>query len=226
MARTAAPVKHLRRSSQIVPLGLLLSAATLVWTMLPNLQHHSIAAVREPKTGIEFPDELHKRDLAGVGVKRRFGVLKQYAIGMYIDQSNHLWGATAKPEQVLINAPGHASLRVVITSGFVSKESFAAALRESVEPRLTHVKENMQTKLAEELERVFINGPDLTRGTEIVLGLEQKSLKVQVDNQYKKTLRRPELMHAVLAAYFDKDAVIPAFKDAVLTGLKEKQGAL
>eukprot|EP00438_Fugacium_kawagutii_P021726 Skav208039 [mRNA] locus=scaffold2540:141148:145451:+ [translate_table: standard] len=128
--------------------------------------------------GASFPSQIGKQHLVATGQ------LKVYAVAFYLDpageKSSKLWSDPAPTlKRFLSDAPGHSSLRMVITSSLVTKHKLAEGLRESLKPRLM---ERLKPAEAEEVLEAFASalaqGPALKRGTQLLFTLQQAALVV------------------------------------------------
>lgn len=176
--------------------------------------------VKEPLTGASFPSQIGKQQLVATGVRRKFGQLKVYAVALYLEKSSRLWSDPAPTLKRFLNdAPGHCSLRIVVTSSLVTKHKLSEGLRESLKPRLL---ERLKSAEAEEVLESFAtaltDGPALKRGTQLLFTLQQGNIHLQM-GKYAADVKSKALVQALLAIYVDGKAVAPEFKDAIFKGL-------
>ncbi|CAK0817378.1 unnamed protein product [Prorocentrum cordatum] len=105
-----------RRRAPLVRLLLLGStlAASLLWAAPPKgYEDAALALVKEPDTGVVFGDELNEQALVATGTRKKFGSLSVYAVGLYLDKKCKMWGSAASAPELLKQAPGKATLRLV-----------------------------------------------------------------------------------------------------------------
>jgi len=212
-----------RRPGSAASLAILAAVSTSVALSLQLLLGGGgLASVVEPDTGVAFPDALGKQSLVATGVRRKFGAVKVYAVGFYLDRASKLYGKGPSADQLLKAAPGFASVRIVITSRLVNAAKLSSALTESVWPRLKGLKAAEAEQVMKDFEAAFLEGPALKPGTAIVLKLGKPGIEVEVGKRYKASVKSPALVKAFLATYVDANGVIPEFRDAIFEALKIK----
>lgn len=94
--------------------------------------------VREPSTGILFPQLCNGYFLAGCGVRIKYGFVKVYALGTYLDPL--AMSAVKKADkgtiqQALCDPTYPRTIRIVMARG-LSAQKFTAAIIEALEPRM------------------------------------------------------------------------------------------
>jgi len=197
------------------------------------------AAVTEPATAVSFPEQLPKdfskalqdaptggkpslqRDLVATGVRKKWRSIKVYAVGLYLDTTDSLWGRSRTSKELLARGAGRVSIRIVIASSLVTQRKLADALREAILPQMST--DDAATKALDEFEQMFADGPKLKAGSVILLDLGEKGVKVGIEGKSYGEVRHPALGHALLETYVGKDAVAPQFRDSVLSGMAEKR---
>ncbi|CAJ1362775.1 unnamed protein product [Effrenium voratum] len=192
-----------------------------VWSFWESL---CAVEVKEPLTGAAFPQEMGKQQLVASGVRRKYG-LKVYAVAFYLDGSSRLWGPSGHvtARRVVKEAPGRASLRIVITSSLVTKQKLSQGLRESLRPRLLNLVQLAEAEeVLQEFEEALAKGPPLKRGTELVFTLKQSGLRLQMGKRYAAEIAGKAIVEALLATYVDAKAVAPEFKEHIFQGLARK----
>lgn len=220
MANRLLSSKRLRGSCLVADVVFIVCIAVVWWTGTAGVWH-TAAVVAEPRTGAEFPDALGNQVLVAVGAKRKL-LTKPYAIGLYLHERSRLWGHSSDSDSVIYFAPGKVSLRLVITSRFVTKEKLAAAFRAGLESRLTWLSEARRLELLDEVERAITDGPTLLKRTEIHLIFWRRSIEFKIGPNYRTFVTNSALGTALLEMYLDENALIPAFKYAILLGLRAK----
>mmetsp|Transcript_73257 Transcript_73257/g.136908 ORF Transcript_73257/g.136908 Transcript_73257/m.136908 type:complete len:234 (+) Transcript_73257:88-789(+) len=198
----------------------------------------SPAVVTEPATDTSFPESLPKefagalrdtpaegkpaqqRALVATGVRKKFGAIKVYAVGLYLDAADSLWGRPRKAKEMLAKGSGHISLRLVITSSLVTQRKLSDALKDAMLPQMSE--DPATGKALEAFEQIFAKGPKLKPGTVILLDLGEKGVKVGIDGRSCGEVRNAELGRALLAVYLGENAVAPQFRDNVLAGLADR----
>jgi len=181
-------------------------------------------SIREASTGVSFPAHMKKsQKWVASGVRRKFGKIKVYAMAFYLEESSKLWGSSSVAmRDVLQEAPGRASLRIVITSSLVSTHKLSESLKESLRPRLL---KKLSSKQADEVLDAFLKalmtGPVLKRGTALRFEFEKASVKIRMGEKYAAEVKSKALTSAFLEIYLDKHAVAPDFREAVFKGLAQ-----
>jgi hypothetical protein len=97
-----------------------------------------LGAVKEKSTGILFPKQCNGFTLAGTGVRIKYGFVKVYAVGTYLDPLA-MSGIKGQPRDVvqkaLLNPMYPRTIRIVMARG-LSIQKFTDALNESLRPRM------------------------------------------------------------------------------------------
>ena len=97
-----------------------------------------LGAVKEKSTGILFPKQCNGFTLAGTGVRIKYGFVKVYAVGTYLDPLA-MSGIKGQPKDVvqkaLLNPMYPRTIRIVMARG-LSIQKFTDALSESLKPRM------------------------------------------------------------------------------------------
>lgn len=196
----------------------LTTVACLSWAQL----WHRIVSTGdvEPQTGVNFPSSLGKLPLVGLGVRRKFGAIKVYAVGFYLAADSKLWGQEPTSEKILTEALGKSALRMVITSSLVTPAKLAAALEESLEPRLEGLSAADQKMVLSEFSTAITSGPPLAVGQVLLFSLDADGVQVEAGSHVVK-VKGPALSKALLAIYVDDAAVSPGLKDAIFSKLQK-----
>jgi len=229
----------------LLPLSLLCAAAGWLAVrpageLVGGLAAVGATTVTDHASGAAFPEELDKgQRLVATGVRKKFGAVKVYAVGLYLDKGSSLWhdtsptmrvrwcwwgDADAQAAALLKEAPGKATLRLVITSGLATQEKIAAALRDSVEPRLLALKvaKADADEVLQAFQAAFLKGPALKPKSVIVFRLAKTGVEVSIGETYRVEVKSPKLAHALLATYVDRTAVAPKFRDEIFVELQRK----
>lgn len=97
-----------------------------------------LGASKEKATGIMFPKQCNGFMLAGTGVRVKYGFVKVYAVGTYLDPLA-MSGLKGQPKEViqkaLLNPMYPRTIRIVMARG-LSIQKFTDALNESLKPRM------------------------------------------------------------------------------------------
>ncbi|CAE8590808.1 unnamed protein product [Polarella glacialis] len=105
---------------------------------------------------------------------------------------------------------------MVVASSLVSRSMLVRRLKQTVGPRL-QLQGLQKVEVLAAFERAFTDGPTFGRGTVLHLACNKAGVEVRVGDRHKVEVKSPELAHALLAAYLDGDATLPAFRDAILS---------
>mmetsp|Transcript_63026 Transcript_63026/g.148009 ORF Transcript_63026/g.148009 Transcript_63026/m.148009 type:complete len:256 (+) Transcript_63026:31-798(+) len=179
------------------------------------------STIPEPSTGVSFPAHIHTQELMANGVRTKWGKIKVYAMGLYLEERSKLWGlSSVNVRDLAKEAPGRVTLRIVITSSFVSTRKLSEAMREALRPRL--LKELPPAK-ADEVLADFLHaleaGPPLKRGIRLQFAFGKNTVKIRMGPTYIAHVSSKFLTNALLSVYLDGNAVEPSFRDAVFKGL-------
>eukprot|EP00440_Ansanella_granifera_P062149 gb/GFBE01067381.1/.p1 GENE.gb/GFBE01067381.1/~~gb/GFBE01067381.1/.p1 ORF type:complete len:238 (+),score=66.84 gb/GFBE01067381.1/:1-714(+) len=183
-------------------------------------------ATKETERSEEFAPELGKQVFLASGVRKKFGAVKVYAVALYLDKGCKLWGAKGlNAKKLLKEAPGKATLQIVITSSLVTQAKLTDALREALWPRLEDegLDEEEVAKALDEFGAILAAGPPLKKGMRLTFRLEKELLKVSIGKDYASQLKNAVLVRSLLATYVDAKAVSPAFRDAIFSGLAPRK---
>mmetsp|Transcript_33053 Transcript_33053/g.54579 ORF Transcript_33053/g.54579 Transcript_33053/m.54579 type:complete len:193 (-) Transcript_33053:83-661(-) len=104
-----------------------------------------LGATKEKSTGIHFPKQCNGFMLAGTGVRVKYGFVKVYAVGTYLDPlaMSVMKGQSKEDiQRALLNPMYPRTIRIVMARG-LSIEKFTDALNESLKPRMNG--EDLQT---------------------------------------------------------------------------------
>jgi hypothetical protein len=94
--------------------------------------------VREPATGILFPQLCNGYFFTGCGVRYKYGLVKVYAVGTYLDplaMSAVKSSDSATLQQALCNPTYPRTIRIVMARS-LSMEKFTTAIIEALLPRM------------------------------------------------------------------------------------------
>mmetsp|Transcript_11459 Transcript_11459/g.25539 ORF Transcript_11459/g.25539 Transcript_11459/m.25539 type:complete len:267 (+) Transcript_11459:48-848(+) len=173
--------------------------------------------VKEPSTGILFPQLCNGLYLAGCGVRAKWGLIKVYAVGTYLDPLAMSAVKTSKDKAVLQKAlldPTYPrTIRIVMARG-LSVDKFTSAIVEAVEPR-------MNGKDLEKLEefRKLMPPVDLIKGAEMEMTIRGDTLLFKNPTGGVGTIRSRAFTEAMCDVYYGDDAVSPSHKESVLEGI-------
>mmetsp|Transcript_26597 Transcript_26597/g.61221 ORF Transcript_26597/g.61221 Transcript_26597/m.61221 type:complete len:242 (-) Transcript_26597:326-1051(-) len=120
----------------------------------------------EPKTGISFPYLCDGLTFVGTGVRVKYGFVKVYAVGTYVDP-NSMAGVKGNGEKAitdaLLNPTVPKTIRIVMNRS-LSIDKYTAAIVEALEPRMKGV----DLEKLEEFKKLNPPG-DLVEGSEMIM---------------------------------------------------------
>lgn len=172
---------------------------------------------KEKVTGILFPQLCNGMHYVGSGVRVKYGFVKVYAVGTYVDpiamQAIKKSG-DAEIAASLLNPMYPRTIRIVMNRG-LSIEKYNAAIVEALEPR-------MKGEDLDKLEEFKKLNPavDLVEGAEIEMTVRGDVLL------YKNALGGVGQIHskvfceALCDLYYGNDPVSPGHRESVISGIK------
>ncbi|CAE8740132.1 unnamed protein product, partial [Polarella glacialis] len=172
--------------------------------------------VAESETGTEFPETVNGQELVATGAKSKFGGIKVYSVGFYLDKKCRLWGKRIGTQQLTDESGGKATLRMVVASSLVTRSMLVGKLKEKIGPRL-QLTELQKVEVLATFERALKDGPTFGRGTVLHFACNKAGVEVRVGDRHKVEVKSSELARALLAAYLDGDATLPAFREDILS---------
>jgi len=208
-------------------LGVLVGAATLMSacqerpTLLERIPTGGdiISAgtpVTEPATGILFPQLCNGYHLVGCGVRVKYGFIKVYAVGTYVDflsMSAIKKAGPAKIQEALLDPNYPRTIRIVMNRG-LSIDKYTAAIVEALEPRM----KGQDLDKLEEFKQ--LNPPvDLVQGAEIEMTIRGDTLLYKNAVGGVGTVRSLAFTKAMCDVYYGSDPVSPGHKEAVVGGI-------
>lgn len=152
------------RASYVSPIHILftsVTAATFVMASISHADHHEkmnttrgvtncgaynpktggdivmIGATKESSTGILFPNLCNAMTFAGCGVRVKYGFVKVYAVGTYVDPiaMSGVKSSAAEIQRALLDPTFPRTIRIVMNRS-LSIEKYTAAIVEALEPRM------------------------------------------------------------------------------------------
>jgi hypothetical protein len=172
---------------------------------------------KEKATGILFPQLCNGMQYVGSGVRVKYGFVKVYAVGTYVDPTAMAAiKNSGEPEisKALLNPMYPRTIRIVMNRG-LSIEKYNAAIVEALEPR-------MKGQDLEKLEEFKMLNPavDLVEGAEIEMTVRGNVLLYknalggvgQIDSQV--------FCEALCDLYYGDDSVSPGHRESVIAGIQ------
>jgi hypothetical protein len=135
-------------------------------THTTKLEAHECAALKEPATGILFDALCNGYTLVGTGVRVKYGLIKVYAVGTYIDSNAVATiknDSAAAIEAALLNVNVPRTIRIVMNRK-LGIQKYTEAIVEALTPRM----HGQDLDKLDEFKR--LNPPiDLEKGTRAVV---------------------------------------------------------
>lgn len=173
---------------------------------------------KEKATGILFPGLCNGLRFVGCGVRVKYGFVKVYAVGTYVDPI--AMSAVKKQDDTAISKalldPNYPrTIRIVMNRG-LSIEKYTAAIIEALEPRMN----GEDTEKLEEFKKLNPS-VDLIEGAEMEMTIRGDTLL------YKNSLGSVGQIHshvfcrALCDVYYGADSVSPGHKEDVISNIKK-----
>jgi hypothetical protein len=171
--------------------------------------------VKEASTGILFPQLCNGYYLAGTGVRIKYGFVKVYAVGTYMDPLAvaAVKHSRAAIEQCLLDPTYPRTIRLVMNRN-LSVEKFTSAIVEALEPRMM----GQDLDKLEEFKK--LNPPvDLIQGAEIEMTIRGDTLLYKNAAGGVGSIRSEVFTRAMCDTYYGADPVSPGHKQACIEGV-------
>jgi len=176
--------------------------------------HTDLKPSKEPKTGIIFPFLVDGLSFIGAGVRVKYGFVKVYAVGTYIDPALMKGMELEQAEKALLDPAVPKTIRIVMNRG-LSVEKYSAAILEALEPR-------MNGNDLEKLEEFKAMNPpgDLIEGSELIMTIRGGDVMM-----YRTTagmlgvIRSGTFCRAMCDVFYGNEPVSPPHKKEVLKGI-------
>mmetsp|Transcript_3363 Transcript_3363/g.4493 ORF Transcript_3363/g.4493 Transcript_3363/m.4493 type:complete len:265 (+) Transcript_3363:82-876(+) len=175
-----------------------------------------LGPTQEPKTGILFPSLCNGYNLVGCGVRVKYGFVKVYAVGTYMDplaMSAVKKQGNSSIQKALLDPMYPRTIRIVMNRS-LSIDKYTAAIVEALEPRM---KGEDMDKL-DEFKK--LNPPvDLVEGAEMEMTIRGDVMLYKNSVGGVGQIRSDVFCRALLDVYYGDDAVSPGHKESVLEGI-------
>jgi hypothetical protein len=171
--------------------------------------------VKEASTGILFPQLCNGYYLVGTGVRVKYGFVKVYAVGTYMDPLavSAVKHSRAAIEQCLLDPTYPRTIRLVMNRN-LSVEKFTSAIVEALEPRMM----GQDLDKLEEFKK--LNPPvDLIQGAEIEMTIRGDTLLYKNAAGGVGSIRSEVFTRAMCDTYYGADPVSPGHKQACIEGV-------
>lgn len=174
--------------------------------------------IKEPATGILFPQLCNGYYLAGVGVRIKYMFVQVYAVGTYLDPlslSAVKKGTREAIEEALLDPTYPRTIRIVMNRG-LAIDKYTAAIVESVKPRML----GQDLDKLEEFKK--LNPPvDLVQGAEIEMTIRGDTLLYKNAVGGVGTIHSHVFTKALCDTYYGMDPVSPTHKESVIEGIRK-----
>jgi len=142
-----------------------------------------------------------------------------FDLALYVERENRLWHKENSLKELQNLAPGHALIRIKVTSGLVNAKRLATSLDSILRRHLEN-----DARYHEALDK-FVNlvekGPKLSVGSIIDLFLLSTGVHINVDdNSLTDEVKEPALSKAFIAMYADEKPDIVNFKEDIYKNLR------
>lgn len=177
-----------------------------------------LAPHKERSTGIMFPGLCNGMSFAGCGVRIKYGFVKVYAVGTYMDplaMSAVKKQGSAAIEKALLDPQYPRTIRIVMNRG-LSIEKYTAAIVEAIEPR-------MHGEDLEKLEEFKnLNPPvDLVEGAEMEMTVRGNIMLYKNSVGGVGQIDSAVFCKALCDVYYGNDPVSPGHKEEVIKGIQK-----
>jgi hypothetical protein len=173
----------------------------------------------DPATGIKFPAMVDGLTFTGAGVRVKYGFVKVYAVGAYVDvaQVASLKGASDDDiASALCSKAVNKTIRIVMNRG-LAVDKYMAAINEAIQPR-------MNGKDLECLDKFKAMNPpgELKEGDEMIMTLSGNTMNYRSSAGGIGKIDSEVFVNALADVYFGKDCVSKPAKDAIIKAIKEQ----
>lgn len=176
-----------------------------------------IAPVKEPATGKMFPKLCNGMTLAGCGVRVKWGFVKVYAVGTYLDPLAMSMVKSHGEDEVkkaLLDPTYPRTIRIVMNRS-LSIDKYTAAIIEALEPRMKGEGLNFLEEFKKLNPKV-----DLVEGAEMEMTIRGDVLLYKNAVGGLGQIKSAVFTKALCDVYFGTDAVSPTHLESVISGVK------
>eukprot|EP00542_Grammatophora_oceanica_P012146 CAMPEP_0194032680 /NCGR_PEP_ID=MMETSP0009_2-20130614/5568_1 /TAXON_ID=210454 /ORGANISM="Grammatophora oceanica, Strain CCMP 410" /LENGTH=256 /DNA_ID=CAMNT_0038673193 /DNA_START=58 /DNA_END=828 /DNA_ORIENTATION=+ len=174
--------------------------------------------VKEKSTGILFPKLCNGMTLVGTGVRVKWGLIKVYAVGTYMDpiaMSAMKKASDGDINKALLNPMYPRTIRIVMARS-LSINKYTAAIVEALEPRM----KGIDMEKLEEFKK--LNPPvDLVEGAEIEMTIRGDVMMYKNATGGVGRIQSQTFCEAMCDVYYGEGAVSPGHKDGCIEGVKK-----
>lgn len=175
-----------------------------------------IGPIKEPSSGILFPQLCNGMQFVGCGVRVKYGFVKVYAVGTYMDPIAMAAIKTHGPKAIsaaLLNPQYPRTIRIVMNRS-LSMDKYTAAIVEALEPR-------MNGQDLDKLEEFKKLNPkvDLVEGAEMEMTIRGSTMLYRNSVGGVGQIESEVFCKALCDVYYGADAVSPGHKEEVIKGV-------
>lgn len=175
-----------------------------------------LGPTKEKSTGILFPQLCNAMQFVGCGVRVKYGFVKVYAVGTYMDPMSmsavKSQGYKAVSE-ALLNPAYPRTIRIVMNRS-LSIDKYTAAIVEALEPRMN----GEDLDKLEEFKK--LNPPiDLIEGAEMEMTIRGNTMLYKNSVGGIGQIESHVFCKALCDVYYGKEAVSPGHKEEVVKGV-------
>jgi len=172
-----------------------------------------LGPTKEPSTGILFPHLCNGMQFVGCGVRVKYGFVKVYAVGTYMDSIAMSAIKSQGPQAIseaLLNPAYPRTLRIVMNRS-LSIDKYTAAIVEALEPRM----DGEDLDKLEEFKK--LNPPvDLVEGAEMEMTIRGNTMLYKNSVGGVGQIESAVFCKALCDVFYGKDAVSPGHKEEVI----------
>lgn len=175
-----------------------------------------LGPTKEGSTGILFPHLCNGMQFVGCGVRVKYGFVKVYAVGTYMDPIAMAAVKTQGPKAIseaLLNPMYPRTIRIVMNRN-LSIDKYTAAIVEALQPRMK----------GEDLDKLDefkkLNPPiDLVEGAEMEMTIRGNTMLYKNGIGGVGRIESEVFCKALCDVYYGDDAVSPGHKEQVVKGV-------
>ena len=171
---------------------------------------------KESSTGIHFPALVDGLTYVGSGVRVKYGFVKVYAVGAYVDPSSmsKLKGKSVDEVNDALLSPSVPKTIRIVMNRSLSVDKYMAAINEALLPRMKGVDVDKLDEFK------LLNPPgELAQGAEMVMSLRGDTMMYRSSAGAVGSIKSETFVRALADVYFGKDAVSPPLRAAVKAGV-------
>lgn len=175
-----------------------------------------LGPTKEAGTGILFPHLCNGMQFVGCGVRVKYGFIKVYAVGTYMDPIAMSAVKSRGPKAIseaLLNPMYPRTIRIVMNRS-LSIDKYAGAIVEALEPRMN----------GEDLDKLeefkSLNPPiDLVEGAEMEMTIRGNVMLYKNSIGVVGKIESEVFCKALCDVYYGEEAVSPGHKEQVIKGV-------